>query len=67
MLGIVHLAANVATSQFAGIQTVFVIVMENHDWSEIKGNPRTIQEIFGVTPLLGDAQKVVDLADLFLQ
>jgi phospholipase C len=28
-----------ASSQFAAIQTVFVIVMENHDWSEIKGNP----------------------------
>ena len=28
-----------ATAQFAGIQTVFVIVVENHDWSEIKGNP----------------------------
>lgn len=28
-----------STGQFAGIQTVFVIVMENHDWSDIKGNP----------------------------
>lgn len=27
------------SSQFADIQTVFVIVLENHDWSDIRGNP----------------------------
>jgi phospholipase C len=27
------------TAQYADIQTVFVIVLENHDWSEIQGNP----------------------------
>jgi len=28
-----------AASPFAGIETVFVIVMENHNWADIKGSP----------------------------
>ena len=27
------------TTPWSNLQTVFVIVLENHNWSEIKGNP----------------------------
>src|SRR5437762_2618300 len=32
--------ANVpAQAQLSSVKTVFIILMENHNWSEIKGNP----------------------------
>jgi phospholipase C len=39
IVGLIGRPAAQTTAQWSVIQTVFLILFENHDWSEIKGNP----------------------------